>query len=285
MAEERQKGFMEVDLFRFSLKEAKGYGIKSLRLYSTAEPLLHPNFSELIDIARSMDFHISVSTNASTLSSHTEALLKVDVLQYSVEGWDKESYERYRTPLSFERCYDNIKKFDETMKERGLDKPLRAITLLLTRETDIEKFLDLWGDLADEIRITPMHPNAAFTDGRIASKVSEEMDRVLFDFEKGDLRRCVWPFNKVVVSYDGKISLCCKDFSSNFDIGNITDGIKNVYNSPVMKSVREEFITCKLDICRDCNIFLRPTKKRPGNYRQDARQNRKYKKAKGRNNY
>lgn len=259
MEEDRKNGFMEVDLFSFALKEAKDWGIKRLKLHSVAEPLLHPKFAELIDIARSMDFYIVLSTNASTLERHFDALLKVDKLNFSVEGWDRESYERFRDPLSFDKCYDNIKDFDKLMNEKGLSMPLRSINLLLTVETDIEKFFELWGALADEIRITPMYPNAIFEDGRITGKANDELKDIFFNFEIGDTYRCAWPFYSVVVSYDGKISLCCNDFSSSFDIGNIRDGIKKIYNSPFMKKVRKEFTTNNLDICRACNVFLKPT--------------------------
>ena len=51
MPEERSKGFMSLELFEYSLSEAKKNGINLLRLYSTAEPTLHPDFEKIIDMA------------------------------------------------------------------------------------------------------------------------------------------------------------------------------------------------------------------------------------------
>ena len=111
MPEERSKGYMDMDLFRFILAEAKREGIKNIRLYSTAEPTLHPKFDEIIELLKRDNFFVSVSTNASMLDRHTDTLMKVDILQYSIEGWDKESYEKYRVPLKFDKVYNNIKDF------------------------------------------------------------------------------------------------------------------------------------------------------------------------------
>jgi len=122
MPEERSKGYMSLDLFKFILEEAKREGIKNIRLYSTAEPTLHPKFDEIIDLLKKDDFFVSVSTNASLLDKHLDALMKVDILQFSIEGWDKESYEKYRIPLKFDRVYANIKLFHEEKLKVMLQK-------------------------------------------------------------------------------------------------------------------------------------------------------------------
>lgn len=133
MPEDRSTGFMSVELFELTLKEAEKHKISNLRLYSTAEPLLHPKFDELIDIAKRQGFTVSVSTNASLLHKHFESLSKVDLLQLSIEGWDKESYERYRYPLNFERTYENIKEF-YSFASNKTHKPKITTNLLLTKK-------------------------------------------------------------------------------------------------------------------------------------------------------
>ena len=55
MSNKRSKGFMNMDLYLRILDQAKKNGIKHLRLYSTAEPLLHPEFDKIVQIAKSKD--------------------------------------------------------------------------------------------------------------------------------------------------------------------------------------------------------------------------------------
>lgn len=258
MDQARSKGYMDLNLYKASLEEARNNNISRLRLYSTAEPTLHPNFSEMIDIAKEMGFYISVSTNASKMHEHMEALLKVDQIQFSIEGWDKESYEFYRQPLKFDRVYQNIREFND-MYINASKKPIRQINLLLTKETNIDTFISLWGSFCEEIHIHFMFPSSVFEDGRIISKIPSKMEHKLYDFKQTKERKhCDFPFNIVTVSYDGKISLCCDDFSSSFEFGSISDGIKNFFYSKELNLIRNQFHTQELTTCVQCNIFLEP---------------------------
>lgn len=259
MDADRSKGYMSLELYQFSLEEAQKQGIKRLRLYSTAEPTLNPNFSEMIDIAKKMGFYISVSTNASMMHKHMDALLKIDQIQFSIEGWDKESYEFYRQPLKFEKVYENIKHFNQLCLKIA-QKPLCQINLLLTKETQIDKFIALWGEFCDEIHIHFMFPSSVFENGHIVSKIPLNMKDKLYKFiqKNNEIRACSFPFEIVTVSYDGKISLCCDDFSSSFALGNIKDGIDEVFYTSALEKIRQQFISQDLSICKECNLFLVP---------------------------
>ena len=72
------------------------------------EPTLHPKFDEIVARLKREHFEVGVSTNAATLKQHMEALVELDTLQYSIEGWDAESYEKFRYPLKFERVRRNM---------------------------------------------------------------------------------------------------------------------------------------------------------------------------------
>lgn len=258
MPEERSKGYMEIELFKFILKEAKKEGIKNIRLYSTAEPTLHPKFDEIIDLLKRDNFFVSVSTNASMLDKHIDALLKVDVLQFSIEGWDKESYEKYRFPLKFDKIYENIKLFNEKRKEKN--KLLKVSTnLLLTKDTDLQKYMDLWGGLIDKFKIHFMLEATLYENEKFISRKNEKIIDKYYSFQKQTKSfGCTYPFNVLTVAFDGKIALCCNDFSASMNIGHIKEGIQNVFQSQTLNLIREEFYTQKLEKCKECSFFSKP---------------------------
>lgn len=258
MPEERSKGYMEIELFKFILSEAKKEGIRNIRLYSTAEPTLHPQFAEIIDLLKDGGFYISISTNASLLEKNIDALMKVDILQFSIEGWDKESYETYRFPLKFDKVYNNIKFFNEKRKE-AVVSPKVSTNLLLTRDTDLEKYMALWGDIMDDIQIHFMLEATLYENEKFISKKNDKILDKYYDFEeqKEDFL-CGYPFHTLTIAFDGKVALCCNDFSAEMDIGNIRDGIKSVFQSEVLNEVRDEFYTQKLDKCKGCSFFTKP---------------------------
>jgi radical SAM protein with 4Fe4S-binding SPASM domain len=258
MPKERSKGYMDLDLFRFILKEAKKENIKNIRLYSTAEPTLHPDFDKIIDYLVEGGFHIAVSTNASMLHKHIDSLMKVDILQFSIEGWDKESYEKYRVPLKFDKIYSNIKLFHEE-KLKVSNAPKVSTNLLLTKDTNLEKYMELWGDLIDNIQIHFMLEATTYEESKFVSKKNIKIEEKYFNFKNQEKNfGCTYPYNILTIAFDGEIALCCNDFSASMNIGHIKEGIKNVFSSHVLTQIRKEFSNQELDTCKECSFFRKP---------------------------
>lgn len=258
MPEERSKGYMSLELFESTLIEAKRNGISLLRLYSTAEPTLHPEFDTIIALAKSMNFYIAVSTNGSFIDKHIESLMQVDLLQYSIEGWDKESYEKYRFPLKFEKVYNNVQLFYKERQYRG-GGPKITTNLLLTKKTEISPYMELWCNFIDFVNINFMLEAVIYEDNKFISKKADSICDEYYTFEpQTNNFICGYPFNVLTVAFDGKIALCCNDFSAEMNIGHISEGIKKVFNSDQINTAREEFYQQQLNICAGCSIFKQP---------------------------
>jgi MoaA/NifB/PqqE/SkfB family radical SAM enzyme len=282
MPENRKNGYMSENVFETALSEAKKYKIKNIRLYATGEPTLHPKFSHFIDRLKEEEINISVSTNAFTLSRHFTALAKIGLLQYSVEGWDKSSYELFREPLNFEKTLENISAFWDYCLGRS-SRPKIQIMMLVTKNTDMLEYFKCWSDFVDEVRIAPLTTTTYFENGRFESELCLDAteDYLPFKFDKSI--SCNYPFNTITVSFDGKLSLCCADFSAEMDLGSIYDGIDSWVNNLLMKKVRRQFYPFfKKTFCHNCNRFYVPTSETirvlrntvnemPYNYRSKAR--------------
>lgn len=260
MPEERSKGFMTLELYEKILDDAKNNNIKKLRLYSTAEPTMHPKFDKIIDIAKEKGFEISLSTNASLLHKYKENIAKVDLLQYSIEGWDKESYEKYRFPLKFDKIFKNIKDFHEFLSKQE-NTPKVSTNLLITKKTDINKYVELWGKYIGDINIHFMYDPVKYEDGKFKSiSLDSENEYFKLDKQTKDFF-CSYPFDILTVAFDGKVALCCDDFAAELNIGNLShNSIKEVYYSKDMEKIRDQFYTQKLDLCKECSRFTKPKK-------------------------
>jgi MoaA/NifB/PqqE/SkfB family radical SAM enzyme len=257
MPNERKKGFMELSLLKKIIYDAKENKVNTVRLYATAEPTLHPEFDKIVDLIKSMGFIIHLSTNASLLNKHFETLSKIDLIQFSIEGWDKESYEKYRYPLKFEVVYENIKNFSEFISKLP-KKPHTQINLLITKRTQLKKFVELWGPYVDEIRIYFAHPPLKFSDG--VFKAIQLDEKEYFKLKKINRNfYCYYPFNVLTVAYDGKVALCCADFSAGLELGDLNyQSIKEVFYSEKLKRIREQFLLQKLNVCAECGVFTVP---------------------------
>ena len=258
MPEARAKGFMSDEVFETALSEAKNFGIKDIRLYATAEPTLHPKIDTFIDRLKSEDFHVTVSTNASTLHKHFTSLQHVDMLQYSIEGWNRESYERYRFPLKFDTVLSNISGFWTNMAALT-KRPRIRCNFLVTKNVDFYSYFSCWADYVDEINVSPLMNTTRFKDGRFISEVNPVISDEYFDYDIDLSKKCSYPFNTVSVTFDGKLALCCNDFSAELELGTIKDGIKNWQKNKILDAVRKQFnSSSNKHICRDCNFFCVP---------------------------
>jgi radical SAM protein with 4Fe4S-binding SPASM domain len=257
MPEERSQGYMTPEVLERCLAEARQHGIGVIRLYSTAEPTLHPQFDAIVARLKREGYSVGVSTNAATLRKHMEGLAALDTLQYSIEGWDKASYEKFRYPLKFERVHRNIAEFWELVQGREI-RPFISANLLLTRSTDIEAFVGCWGPYVDRITVSFLMGTTIWKDGRFVNEVNHEIGDDYFDHDVEETGVCGYPFDVVTVAYDGKIALCCEDFTAELPLGNISDGVAQVGERAALKQVRDQFYSGRIDICRGCNFFRHP---------------------------
>jgi len=259
MPEERAKGFMYEAIFEKAIAEAKKLNITNIRLYSTAEPTLHPDFDKYVFRLKDEGFHVSVSTNAFTMQKHFESLSQVDFLKYSLEGWDRESYEKFRYPLKYDRVRQNIIDFWDFIKEKQT-RPVINSLFLVTRNANVEAFYECWSDYMDHINVALLASTVRYKDGIFISERNPLIKEEYFDSTYDSSRFCTYPFDVITVTFDGKLALCCEDFSAKMDIGNIMDGLDQWMNGEVMKSVRRQFYPFEnKSVCHHCNVFSVPT--------------------------
>jgi MoaA/NifB/PqqE/SkfB family radical SAM enzyme len=259
MPEERSFGNMSPEVLERCITEAKAAGIDDIRLYSTAEPTLHPDFDAIVARLKREGFIVRVSTNAATLKKHMEALAILDTLQFSIEGWDKESYEKFRYPLNFERVRRNISTFWEFVQGRA-KRPHITCNLLLTQSTDIEAFVACWGPFVDRITVGFLMGTTVYKNGEFVNETNSEIADDYFAHDVTQEGVCAYPFDVVTVAYDGKIALCCEDFTAELPLGKISDGLERVAENTTLQKIRGQFYKGQLDVCQGCNFFRHPQK-------------------------
>jgi hypothetical protein len=162
---------------------------------------------------------------------------------YSFDGGSKESYERLRPGRFkenvFEDVYENIRRFARIREETGAKFPRTKIQMILTRDTfeEQETFFRLFSDCVDDVSVkayTERGGSVADLDAASRRKLQgflemrglpvstpywKDMDGNLF-VSKGRLP-CEQPFQRLIVAYDGRVSMCCYDWGSEYPIGNV----------------------------------------------------------------
>lgn len=236
---------MRKDLFYRIIDQCSEMGVPSVKLNWRGEPLLHPQLPEFVDYAkRAGVLETIINTNAVTLTEEkSRALIEagLDLLIYSFDGGTKETYEKMRVGRfgenRFEPVYDNIRRFARIRKEMGSPFPRAKIQMILMKDTyeAQEKFFALFSNCVDDVSVK------AYTErGGALPDLDEPTRKRVVDFLRAkalpestpywrDMQGnvfvsmgrlpCEQIFQRLMVTYDGTVSMCCYDWGNEYPIG------------------------------------------------------------------
>jgi MoaA/NifB/PqqE/SkfB family radical SAM enzyme len=250
------------------IDQAADLGVPSLKFNWRGEPLLNPKLHEYIRYSKENGIiDTIINTNATHLDerkSHSLINSGLDHLIYSFDGGSKETYEKMRPGRfkfnSFDDVYENIKNFKKIRSGLGAKFPTTKIQMILTDQTssEIDSFFKLFSNYVDDVTVTQ------YTErGGEVSHLSEfdlqnyqnlckkhnlvnnpaylkDPSGILFVANKR--KPCEQPFQRLMVTYDGRVSMCCYDWGSMHPVGFISDkpfGDPHKDKYIVIKSINE----------------------------------------------
>jgi len=269
---------MQPEIFYKAVDGAHKLGIRSCQLYTTGEPLLHPNIDEFIKHLKSKGFHTMISTNAQFLDKHFEALSLLDEVKISIEGWDKESYEYYRKNCDFEKVQSNLVEFKKYLSTKE-EKPLVTIGLMVMRETNMDQFFKVWRDKVDRVVIYPTSYVFDWDKNDKIDYLSFDSEKRLkdnmydYEYDNNGSKYCSYPTEIVMITAEGNGGVCCSDFTDSITYGNLKDkSLSEIIYSPKRRSVQRQFVEQKLNVCDGCSIFSNLDEKSDEDYKQKVEQ-------------
>lgn len=255
-------GFMSKEIFYSTMKQIEKIPtVKTITLAAEGEPLMHPDFDEFVSYLKSKQFQVVFPTNMSLAHKHFDAMLKCDSIMFSVEGHNKETYEEMRKKLKFSTVFENIKTFHKLVEEKrknGEHAPETSINFIVTKESKINEFIEMWEPYVDFIRIGPVGPVMDFDkkEKKIVPAFNHKMTEILLPLEENPIKFCCQPFNVTVIRPNGKLALCCSDYNIGLDLGNYKNLEKNFKKNKNLQRIRKEFLEHKLKVCENCPQHL-----------------------------
>lgn len=202
-----KKGFLEMETFRKIIDEGADNGLFSMKLSFRGEPLLHPLIAEMVQYAKDKGIiDVFFNTNGLLLTEKNCTLLinaGLDRLSISCEGFDAETYSRYRKGGNFSVLLQNVKNLRRIRSELQVDHPkIRIQTLLLPELTgNYPQYVSFWQEYADEV---------AYLDARSESCEADHRGQTA-DWA------CPFLWQRMVILWDGTVLPCLmhgiKDFT------------------------------------------------------------------------
>ena len=227
------------------LDQVAELGVSSVKFNWRGEPLLHPKLPDFIAYAKRKGIlETIINTNATNLTENKARELiasGLDYIIYSFDGGSKETYEKMRpgrfSENKFENVYKNIVQFNSIRDSMGSPFPFTKIQMILTKETfkEKEKFFNLFADCVDDVSVSQYSERG----GRLLD-IDEESNTIykqkllrhglpegtpyMKDLN-GDLfvskrrKPCEQPFQRLLITYEGRVAMCCYDWGATHPVG------------------------------------------------------------------
>jgi len=245
------KPFLDLDIFKKAIDECKGRNMQFVRITADGEPLIHPKLFEMIDYAFENGVGpVGLTTNGSLLSKDKAERLAESglfMVDFSLDAVSKETYNKVRYGLPFEKVIGNVKYLLDYKKK--VNSPLKVMVSFVKQKdnmSELEEFEDYWGPLVDKVLVREMISNVNLIE------VPETKDN------KG-LKR--WPcphwFRRIVINYNGVIKACPIDWGNGTAYKQLSaTTIYDAWHSDFYWKNRMEHLSnefSKSSLCKDCN--------------------------------
>jgi len=233
------------ELFKKVIDAVVKLDVPSIKLNWRGEPLLHPKIINFIEYAKKNKIlEVMINTNCTNLNTEMcEKLIDsgIDHIIFSFDGGTKETYNKMRPGRfrknNFNEIYNNIRQFSEIKKKRGSLFPTTKIQMVLTKETrsEVESFYNLFNGFVDDVTVIQYNERGGnleeikeISRTRIQDWIKNKnlvsdtpfmvtVDEKIF-LSKGR-KPCPQLFQRLMITYDGKVGMCCHDWGAQHCIG------------------------------------------------------------------
>jgi radical SAM protein with 4Fe4S-binding SPASM domain len=263
---DRPKAMLDVDMYARLMDEVGPYLLTAL-LWGWGEPLVHPQFAELIRITRSHGVLPILSTNGQNLHDERvqEDLLRQppEHLIVAIDGLTDQTNSRYRIGAKLAGALEGVGRLARRKRDRGQQLPVLHMRYMVMQHNqherpDVERFaadngfefltirtLMAIGD--DGVALDTLLP----TDPRYqAYEVEGDKPRPRDDFA------CQYAFCFPGLQADGTVVPCDQDFRGSHAYGRFGDGVSfaDLWFNQKARQLRRTIRADRhaLSTCRNC---------------------------------
>ncbi|MDC0451483.1 radical SAM protein, partial [Nitrosopumilus sp.] len=237
-------GIIELDLFKKIIDEAEKSGTKAITLASRGEPTLHPHLDKMLEYCKNKFLELKLNTNAIKLNEklcHTILKSNVTDIVFSVDSYEKKSYESIRVGGNFEILLKNIKKFHEIRDNFYPNSKCatRISGVKVDQKMNSNEFKKFWQKIVDHVAMVDLQYRWD-TYHNPTSVASNDPCRYLWE------RMYIW--------YDGTANPCDTDYKSELSTGSIKNNtISEIWNGDKYASLRNSHTGGERSKCYPCD--------------------------------
>ncbi|MBI4355010.1 MAG: SPASM domain-containing protein [Candidatus Omnitrophica bacterium] len=245
-------GMIDMDFAKRLIDQGATHGLYSIKFNWRGEPALHAGLVELVRYAKSRGIlEVQFNTNGIpyTESKIRELVLSgLDRIIFSMDGATKATYEKIRVGSDYDKLVENVKRFHAIRTELKRERPFIRIQMVRMKDNqhEVDQFIAMWKPFVDDIRVDDV------------SNRGQGNQMSVGDWVSTGRKRCPQPWQRMIVSRDGKVLPCCADWNREFIIGDATkEPLTQIWRGKrmeMMRQVQRDIRLNEIDPCRYCYV-------------------------------
>ena len=251
--EYRDAPYMPEATYKKIADESGRYGAY-LRISGGGEPMLHPQATELLVYAKQVGCKIGLITNGSLFDeASSSALLDVgvDMIEFSVDACDPQTYAVVRKGLEWDILVENAKRMLSLRNARKSSSKIVASAVVQTG-VDIDAVEKYW---VDGIGMDYLIKRKFLTWGTNTTlDGSSSADPAAY--LNTDEMPCPFIFERLNIDSRGNVMVCGYDISGNTSMGNVnTDSIRDIWHGDGFRFYRDKHLAGRgkdIAMCAGC---------------------------------
>lgn len=232
---QRSSTYMTFEGFKNNINILLANGVKGVILTGGGEPTISPDFDKITDFLEQNSIPYGINTNFNLFKA-----IKPNYLKISLDGYDRESYQKARGVDRYDIVLTNIKEYLKyrRMSKPGTFKTSVGIQTVATSVVDTVRFYEAHKELdVDYFNIRPMestcgkyYQDAHASNERLAilsylQDIHEKDSRVCINYKWHEVRtqfdKCYANFSQIAINENSEVMYCChKPYEI---IGKLTD--------------------------------------------------------------
>lgn len=252
---------MDLNLYNKIIDELYEFDdkIKVIRLYGFGEPLVNAHFNEMVKKAKmsSKVESVDTTTNGVLLNKESnEELIDsgIDRINISVNGLSSQQY------LNF--CGKEIRftSYISAIEDLYL-RSRRSNTYIFIKingdtisEEDEDRFIQLFGPIADEIAIE--RAMSCWNDFELKNGLKPNEKVGIYGQQLSEVQVCPYVFYSIQVHANGDVSPCFLDWNKKLILGSVQkNSLKQIWDSKIHIQLQKQMLHKKrneLNLCKDC---------------------------------
>lgn len=245
--------YMPERIFKLIADEAGPHGAY-LRISGGGEPMLHPKATELLVYAKEKGCKIGLITNGSAFTErNSRPLLEagVDMIEFSVDACDADTYSVVRKGLKWDRLLRNARRM---LKIRNSIKGTSKIIASGVNQqgVDIDAVERFW---RDEIGVDNFIKRKFLTWG-VNTTLDAERSADPAPYLNTDEVPCPFIFERLNIDSRGNVMVCGYDIAANTSMGMVgLQSIAEIWHGEGFRFYRDKHLAQRgkdISMCRSC---------------------------------